>query len=119
MKKFVVLIAVLAAGMLVYNYATTGTVSLLPPSMTMSEDERAVQELEQRFDDARQQYSQAGRTAGLSGLDTTGDADGALRSVQKIATELASLQQRLPSGPAKEKAETLAATIEDYSRSLR
>ena len=119
MKKLVVLIAVLAAGMLIYNYATTGTLSVLPPSLAMSDDERAVQALEERFDDARRQFSQAGRSAGLSGMDTTGDADGALRSVQKIADELAALQQKLPSGPAKDKAETLAASIEDYTRSLR
>lgn len=119
MKKLVVLIAVLAAGMLVYNYATTGKVSLLPPSFSMSDDERAVQALEERFEDARVQFSQAGRAAGLSGMDTSGDADGAMRSVERIATELADLQKRLPAGPAKEKADTLAASIEDYSRSLR
>ena len=119
MKKLVVLIAVLAAGMLIFNYATTGKISVLPPSMTMSDDERAVQALEERFDDARRQFSQAGRTAGLSGMDTTGDADGALRSVESIAKELEALQKRLPAGPAKEKADTLAASIQDYTRSMR
>jgi hypothetical protein len=85
----------------------------------MSEDERAVAELEERFDAARAQYSQAARAAGLSGMDTSGDADGALRSVEQIASDLRKLQQELTSGPARQKAETLAASIEGYRRSLR
>ena len=119
MKKLVVLIVILVAGLVIYNYATTGTLTLLPASLSMSEEERAVVELEKRFDAARQQYSQAARSAGLSGMDTSGDAAGALRSLEQIASDLRTLQQGLSSGPAKQKAETLAANIEGYKQSLR
>jgi len=118
MKKLAILIVILVAGLVIYNYATTGKVALLPASMSMSADERAVAELEERFDAARQQYSQAERGAGLTGMDTTGDAEGALRSVDRIAGDLAKLQQELSPGPAKQRAETLAANIEGYKRSL-
>lgn len=119
MKKLLVLVAVVAVGLVVYNYATTGTVALLPPSLSMSADERAVADLEQRFEDARREVSQAGRGAGLTGMDMTGDADAAMRSVQLISNDLRELQSRLSSQPAKQKAETLAASIESYQRDLR
>jgi len=119
MKKLLVLIAVVAVGLVVYNYATTGTLALVPPSLAMSQDERAVADLEERFEDARRQFSQAGRGAGLTGMDTTGDAEGALRSVQQISNDLRELQKRLPAGPAKQKAETLAASIQDYAKNVR
>ena len=119
MKKIVILVVIAVVALVIYNYATTGTVSLLPASMSMSADERAVADLEDRFDAARKQYSQAARSAGLSGMDTSGDAEGALRSVEQIASDLRKLQQELSSGPAKQKAETLAASIEGYKRSLR
>lgn len=119
MKKLVVLVAVVAVGLVVYNYATTGTVALVPPSLSMSPDERAVADLEQRFEDARHEFAQAGRGAGLTGMDTTGDAEAAMRSVQQISSDLRELQKRLSSAPAKQKAETLAASIESYQRDLR
>jgi len=119
MKKLAVIIVILVAGLVIYNYATTGKVALLPASMSMSADERAVADLEDRFDAARQQYSQAARGAGLTGMDTTGDAEGAMRSLDQIANDLRKLQQELSSGPAKQRAETLAASIEGYKRSLR
>jgi hypothetical protein len=52
-------------------------------------------------------------------MDTTGDADAAMRSVQTISNDLHELQKRLSSQPAKQKAETLAASIESYQRELR
>jgi hypothetical protein len=119
MKKLLVLLGVVAVGLVVYNYATTGTVALVPPSMSMSADERAVADLEERFADARRSFAQAGRGAGLTGMDTTGDADAAMRSVQTISNDLHELQKRLSSQPAKQKAETLAASIESYQRELR
>ena len=119
MKKLAVLIVIVVAGLVIFNYATTGTLRLLPASISMSDEERAVADLEERFEAARKQYSQAARSAGLTGIDTTGDADGALRSVEQIASDLKKLQQELSSGPAKEKAQTLAASIEGYKRSLR
>ena len=119
MRKLAVLIVILVAGLLVYNYSTTGTLSLVPSSFTMSDDERAVDQLEERFADARKQYSQAGRSAGLTGMDTTGDAEGALRSVQMISNDLRELRQRLSDEPAKQKAQSLAASIEEYSSGLR
>lgn len=119
MKKLVVLIVVVVAGLLVYNYSTTGTLSLVPSSFSMSDEERAVNALEERFANARKQYSQAGRSAGLTGMDTTGDAEGALRSVQTISNDLRELRKRLSDEPAKQKAQSLAASIEEYSTSLR
>jgi hypothetical protein len=118
MKKILVVIAVLAAALLTYNYFSTGRLTLVPSAM-QSEEEQALESLEDRFSSATRQYSQASRTAGLSGLDTTADAETALRSLSAIDKELKSLRKRLSDKSAIQRADYLAAAIREFSGKLR
>jgi hypothetical protein len=117
MKKIIVVIAVLAAALVAYNYVSTGRLTLVP-AMMMSQDEQALQSLEDRFSAATRQYSQAARTAGLSGLDTTADADAALRSLKQIDKDLQTLRKRLSSQSAIQRAEYLSAAIQEFKAKL-
>jgi phage-related tail protein len=117
MKKIIGVIVVLVAGLLAYNFVTTGKFSLVP-SLTLSEDERALKALEDRFHAATRQYTQAARTAGMSGLDTTADGEAALRSVERIEKDLRALRKRLSSQPAIQRAEHLATAIKEFSAKL-
>lgn len=118
MKKILVAIAILAAALIAYNYTTTGNLTLVP-SLALSEDERALKGLEDRFSAATRQYSQASRTAGLSGMDTTADAEAALRSVRQIEKDLQALRKKLSSQSAAQRADYLAAAIREFSGRLR
>ena len=117
MKKIVVVILVVVAGLLAFNYVSTGRFALVP-SFAVSEDERAVKALEDRFNAAVKQYSQASRTAGMSGLDTTADAEAARVTVRQISKELKPLQKRLTSESAIRRAENLSAAVQEFSASL-
>ena len=117
MKKILIVIAVLVAALVTYNYVTTGRLSLVP-SAALSEDEQSLRALEDRFSAASKEYSQATRTAGLSGLDTTAEAEAALRSVGQIEKELKSLRQRLTSQSEIQRADYLASAVREFSRRL-
>jgi len=118
MKKLVLIVVVALAGLVGYNFVRTGELALVPRSATP--EERQVADLEQRFDDARTQFSQAGRTAALSGIDTTADADAALRDVHDLEKSLAKLKSALePGSAAARKAERLASAIAEFERQVR
>jgi hypothetical protein len=117
-KKIVVVIVAVVAGLIAFNYVSTGEFSLIP-SFTLSEDERELKALEDRFKAATKQYSQAGRTAAVSGIDTTSDVEAARRSVRQISKELKALRKGLSSESSIRKAEELAASVRSFSESLQ
>lgn len=117
MKKAVIVILLLVAALIAYNYFTAGELTLIP-SFTKSEDERALEALEERFDQAVKQYSQAARSAGMAGIDTTADAEAARRAAEQIGKELKALRGRLSSESLKARAENLAASAKEFSDDL-
>ena len=117
MKKLVVVIVVAIVGLVAYNYATTGELAVVP-SFSESEEERAVGDLQQSFDMAQKQYRQAHRAAAIGGVDTTADADSAIRSVKSTKHELESLSKTLSEKRAKRRAGELASELREFENSL-
>ena len=117
MKKLVVVIVVVIAGLVVFNYATTGKLTLAP-SFSKSEEERAVQNLWDRFSAAKKRFAQAHRTAATSGLDTTADADAAISSMKQIKKELASLRKKLTEERATRKADGLVTIVQEFAKEI-
>lgn len=117
MKKIVVVAAVLVVGLVAFNYLTTGSITLIPAFDT-SEEARALKDLEDRLDAAAKRYSQATRTAGLSGLDTTADAEAARRELRRIEKDLKSLRKRLSADSEIRRADELAAAVRLFSEKL-
>ena len=60
MVKFIMIVLLLAGALLGYNYTTTGEVTLIP-SFTLSEEEQQVKNLEELFQRATREFSQAER----------------------------------------------------------
>jgi hypothetical protein len=75
MMKVFLLALVIVAGVFVWKQHGTG-----------SHDE--LSELQSRLDAAERSFMSAGRSAGLSGMDTTADASSALAEVQQVEREL-------------------------------
>jgi len=117
MKKLLIVIAIAVAGLVVFNYATTGELALVP-DLSLAEDERAVQRLEKQLEAAKKQFAQAHRTAAVGGVDTTADVEAARLGVSRIRRELDSLNDKLSSEAAKRRAEDLARAIEEFSEKL-
>lgn len=90
MKRVVVVVALIVVALVAYNYVTTGRVALIP-SATLSAQEREIDDLIREVKQSAAQYVQAARAAGMSGVDTTADAEVArlrIEAIQKKAREL-------------------------------
>jgi type II secretory pathway pseudopilin PulG len=107
MKKLVVLIILGAAGLVAYNYFTTGSVS---------PEEQELKKLEKAFHQAQNQYRQGSRGASLAGIDTPADVIGAMREIRRVESEVMALKRRMTSGSAKLKAEKLLIEIQGFKR---
>ena len=117
MKKLALVLVVAVAGLVAFNYSTTGEWTLTP-SFSKSEEETAVQDLQQGFDAARKRFAQAHRAAAVGGIDTTADAEAAGRSVQSIKRELDSLRKTLSEERAKRQADELATAVREFLKDL-
>jgi hypothetical protein len=95
-KKILVLAVLLVGGLFTYNYVTTGELTLVP-SFTLSETQQELRSLERRMDRAVKELSQAGRSAGLAGIDTSQQAEVALIDLKQIAKELKVLAKKVDS----------------------
>lgn len=84
----------------------------------MSDEEAQVDILIKRFDKASRQLLDAERRMGSTGLDTTEDADSALRKVRRIDGELKSLKVTLTEEGSKAKAKELEDKIRKFYRSV-
>lgn len=115
MKNILVLIVVVVAALLAYDYVTNGELSLMPSGPSTAEGEE-LQRLERAFERAEKAFGQALRSAGLAGLDTTGDAEAAMEEVHRAERELKKLMPRLKSEDERRAAERLKMRIRDFKR---
>jgi hypothetical protein len=118
MKKLVVLFIILVAGLVAYNYFTTGEMSLIPSS-TLSEEEQELKSLADSFSEAQRQVRQAERTAAASGLGNIGAVEDAINDIDQIASTLTTLKSNLQSASAIEEAEQLEREIEAFKKGIR
>jgi DNA repair exonuclease SbcCD ATPase subunit len=113
MTKFIMVIIIVAAGLVAYNYVTTGEIALIPGS-ALSEEEQEVKNLTDRFYKARQMVKQAQRSAGVGGVATVSMVDDEMNEIEQIEREIVTLMDSLESDAAFEKAEKLEREIEDF-----
>lgn len=106
MKSLIWLIIIVVIGFIVYN-------QIFPP---LSEEEKEVKALEEKFNLALKDLQQAQRTAGLSGVDTTADAQGAINKVELVKEELMSLKERLKEEAAIKRAAALEVKVMEFLR---
>ena len=112
MKKLFVLAFLVAAGLLVYNFATRGKLTLVP-SGALSAEDQALESFDGRLQVAAKMYSQAGRTTGLSGADMTADAEAAREELADIERGLKELKKTTTSKEAKQKIGQLLDKADD------
>ena len=116
MKGLVLVVLLVAAALLAYNYVHTGKLTLIPSSLSKAEQQ--LQRLDQRLDSARRQYEAAGRAAGISGVDTSADAEAARREVERVEADLKALRDQLEEAD-KLKADALMDKIQEFKKELR
>jgi hypothetical protein len=113
MKNIITLVVVVVVALVAFNYFSTGEFKLLPGS-SMSAEEQELNSLKGEFRRATQAYRQAGRSAGISGMDTTADAEAALQTVDSVEKEVKALRKRTDDPEARDKIDALLAEIKKY-----
>lgn len=117
MQKIVLLVVVIVLGLLAFNYFTTGELSLMPAGSS-SDDGKELNRLRGDFRAAAREFRQAGRSAGLSGLDTTDAAAAALAEVEHVEKAVESLAKNADNPELKAEAEKLLKEIRQYKKEI-
>lgn len=116
-KNLITIAVVVVVALVAFNFFQTGEFKLLPGS-SMSEEEQELNRLKGEFRSAAQTYRQAGRAAGVSGLDTTSDALAALTTVDGVERDLKQLRRRTKDAEVKSKIDELLAEIKKYKEDV-
>ena len=114
MKKLMILVLLLGGGIGVY-YSINGQL----PWTAATDEEREVAQLRETVRVAFRQFQQAGRAAGLSGIDTTNTAWDCASKLEQAEKELAVLRPRLKSARAKKAAANLIDEIASDKQQMR
>lgn len=113
MKNLIAIVVVVLVGLVAYNFFQTGELSVMPGG-SQSDEERQVNRLRGDFRQAAQAYRQAGRSAGLSGLDATDDAEVALRRIEGVQRDLEKLRGQVQDPEVRREIDELLAEISKY-----
>ena len=93
MKNVIVIVLLATAVWVGVQSYRAGEFAIFP--VTVSADELRFRELEKELREARGRLQQAGRAAGLTGMDTTGAAEAELREIRRLEKEIAELRKKL------------------------
>ncbi len=118
MKSLITVAVVVAIALVAFNYFQSGEFKLMPGS-AMSDEAREVNRLRGDFREAAQQYRQAGRAAGLSGLDSTPDAENALTTIDGVERDLKKMGKKVEDPKVRQEIEKLLEEIADYKRKVQ
>jgi hypothetical protein len=116
-KNLITIAVVVVIALVAFNYFQTGEFKILPGS-SMSDEAREVNRLRGDFRRAAQEYRQAGRSAGLSGLDTTEDAETALKAVDGVERDLKKIRRETEDPKLREEIDQLLDEIATYKRDV-
>ena len=116
-RNILIIIALIVVGLLAYNFLNTGKITLIPSS-GLSEEEQEIKMLEEELQAAERTFSQAGRAASLTGVDSTSDAAAAMRVVERVASRARELKRRATSEDIKDKIEQLEDKIKELKNKM-
>jgi hypothetical protein len=116
-RNLITIVVVVVVALVAFNYFQTGKFSIMPGG-GMSQEEKDLNRLKGEFRRAAQAYRQAGRSAGVSGLDTTSDAAAALQTVDGVERDVKQLRKRTSDPEVKAKIDALLAEIKKYKQDV-
>lgn len=109
MKNIILVIIILAAAFVAFNYFQSSGGS-------MPADEQEVARIEDNFDHVNKSFKQAMRAGAIGGTDATSELDSMLSEIERIEKDLKSLEYKVESQEAKDRVEGLKKKIADFKR---
>ena len=117
MTKFLMVIIIVVASLVAYNYFTTGKLSLIP-NATLSGEEQEIKDLADNFHTARRMVIQAQRSSGVGGIAGVNLVEPDMSEIDQIESRLGTLMDSLESESALEDAERLEREIDNFRRGI-
>jgi hypothetical protein len=90
MKKVTLLVVLVVGVWFGVNYLKTGQWSLSP----QNQEERTLRDLEKELAGVNAQISQAGRTAGMTGIDTSADVAALMKKKEDLEKRISAARQK-------------------------
>ena len=118
MKPIIVLIVVVVIGLLAFNYFTTGELTLMSSSSGGGEGQ-SLNQLKGEFRSLAREFRQAGRSAGLSGMDTTSAASAVLAELGGVEEKVNELAKNTEDLEVQKEAKALAAEISKFKKDIQ
>jgi hypothetical protein len=118
MKTLLMIVIVVVVALVAFNYLTTGDLKLLPGD-SMTDEEHVLNALRGDFRAAARAYHQAGKSAAVSGMDTTHEASAALAEVDRIEGEVRKFAKTASTQELKIDADKLLKEIAQYKADVR
>ena len=113
MRNLITIAVVVVVGLVAFNYFQTGELAILPGGAA-SDDAQELNRLRGEFGRAAQELRQAGRSASVSGLDTTADVELALNRIEGIERDLQKMRQQVDDAKLRGQIDELLAEIAKY-----
>lgn len=115
-KKILIGVVAAVIGLVAFTWFTTGEVALIP-TQQLSAEARQLDRLQGQFATATHNFYQAGRAAGVSGMDTTSAAQAAIEDLNRIEEELLRMKANNPPQVEMEKIEKLLSDVRKVKNS--
>ncbi|HXI03003.1 MAG TPA: hypothetical protein VNI57_07475 [Candidatus Saccharimonadales bacterium] len=115
MKKIFLAALLVAGGIAAFNYVSSGRLGTHGMA-AQSPEEKQVANLESRLQEAESELSQASRSAGLAGIDTTADAEVAVRKINQVESEATALKNRVKEQALTDRLDKVVAEAERIKR---
>jgi hypothetical protein len=118
MKAILVLIVVVVVALVAFNYFTTGEFSLMPSS-SGGGDAQQLNQLRGEFRSLAREFRQAGRSAALSGMDTTSAASAVLSELDGVEDKVEAIGKDTQDPKVRDEAKKLAQEIAKFKKDIR
>ena len=117
MKNLITIAVVVVVGLVAFNYFQSGELAIVPGGAA-SDDAQELNRLRGEFRRAAQELRQAGRSASVSGLDTTADVELALNRIEGIERDLQKMRQQVDDAKLRGQIDELLAEIAKYKSEI-
>ena len=118
MKAIIVLIVVVIVGLLAFNYFTTGEFTLMSSGSGGGET-RELNQLRGEFRSLAREFRQAGRSAAMSGMDTTGAASAVLSELDGVEEKVLAIAKKTEDPEVGKEAKALASEIAKFKKDIQ
>ncbi|RLE29654.1 MAG: hypothetical protein DRJ61_14135 [Acidobacteria bacterium] len=118
MKAIIILIVVVIVGLLAFNYFTTGEFTLMSSGAGGGEAQE-LNQLRGEFRSLAREFRQAGRSAAISGMDTTSAASAVLAELDGVEKKVMAIAKTAEDSEVAKEAKALAAEIAKYKKDIQ